>query len=117
MGLRHYITGAVTAFPKVVTPEIVSSACTELGVSPTEFCDYFAKGVAGSYLDGQLSWLDADAAMNALSGFFFVHLPKDAPFPDYAFGVFLAFDAGEMHAAPENECVTRAQLAGLPPRA
>ncbi len=113
MNLPAHIKKAVAAFPKIVTPEDVSAACVVLGVSPTEFCDIFAREVAREYLAGELSWSDADCAMNALSGFFFVHLPADAPFPDYSFAVFQAFDAGEMVAEPENERVTREQLASL----
>ena len=113
MDFRPYITEAIAAFPKIVTPEAVSPVCTAFGVSPTDFCDHFAKEVARGYLAGDLSWSDADSAMNALSGFFFLHLPKDAPFPDYAFGVFLAFDAGEVLEAPENERITKEQLASL----
>jgi hypothetical protein len=113
MSLRSYITKAVADFPKVVTSEMVSPACSSFGFSPTEFCDLFAKEVARDYLDGKLSWSDADVAMNALSGFFFVYLPPDAPFPDYAFGIFLAFDAGETLEEPENERITKKQLETL----
>src|SRR6476620_7462816 len=113
MNLRRYITDATLAPPKAVAPEVVSSACAELGISPTDFCDHFAKEVARAYLGGELSWLDADTAMNALSGFFFTHLPKESPFPDYAFGVYLAFDAGEVLEAPENERITKEQLGNL----
>jgi len=113
MNLQSYITEAIAAFPKVVTIELVSRACTTLGVSPSDFCDRFAKEVARGYVDGELSWPDADSAMNALSGFFFGHLPMGSPFPDYAFGVYLAFDAGEDFEEPANERVTKEQLARL----
>jgi hypothetical protein len=113
MNLPAHIKEAVAAFPKIVTPEVVSAASAALGVSATEFCDLFAKEVAREYLAGELSWSDADCAMNALSGFFFVHLPAAAPFPDYAFAVFQAFDAGEIVAEPENERIAREQLASL----
>jgi len=111
MDLRRYIIDAA-ASPRVVPPEVVSCACAELGISATDFCDHFAKEVARAYLAEELSWLDADTAMNSLSGYFF-GLPKEIPFPDYAFGVFLAFDAGEVLEAPENERVTKEQLVAL----
>ncbi len=113
MNVRPHITEAISAFPKAVSPDMVSRACSVLGISPTEFCEHFAKEVTRAYLDRELSWSDADGAMNTLSGFFFRHLPQGAPFPEYAFGVFLAFDAGEVLEKPENERMTREQLANL----
>jgi hypothetical protein len=113
MNIRRYIDNAIAALPNVVTPDMVSVACMELGVSPAGFCDHFAKEVARSYLAGELSWMEADAAMNALSGFFFMHIADGAPFPDYAFGVFLAFDDGEMLEEPENERIAKERLESL----
>jgi hypothetical protein len=113
MNVHSYVAKAIADFPMVVTADTVSSASAALGVSPTEFCDLFAKEVSREYLEGKLSWVDADTAMNALSGFFFVHLPKEGPFPDHAFGIFLAFDAGETVEEPENERITKEQLATL----
>jgi hypothetical protein len=86
-------------------------------MSEAAFCDLFAKEVAQGYLDGAISWSDGDAAMNALSGYFFVHLPKEVPFPNYAFGVFLAFDAGETLEEPDNERTTKQQLEALQEKA
>jgi hypothetical protein len=113
VSLQPYIATAIAEFPKGVTPELVARACSHLGISQVEFCDMFAKEAAHGYLDGSLTWRDADSAMNALSGFFFLHLPKGAPFPDYAYGVFLAFDAGEVFPEPDNERATKEQLASL----
>lgn len=117
MQLRSQIEAAIADAPGIVTPEAVAGACSSLGLSATAFCDLFAKEVTKAYLDGTIGWSDGDAAMNALSGYFFVHLPKDVPFPDYAFGAFLAFDAGEALEEPDNERTTKQQLAALQERA
>ena len=108
MDMRPYITSAIASFPKVLAADVVLPACSQLAISPAQFCDYFAKEVTREYLAEELSWLDANAAMNALSGFFFAEV---SPIPDYAFGVFLAFDAGETQAEPEQ--ITKEQLASL----
>ena len=109
MNFRPYIDEAAAAFPKVMTPEMISRGCAAFGFSVTAFSDAFAMAVAREYLDGKLSWSDADAAMNGLSGYFSLHLPTEVPFPDYAWGIYLAFDAGEIAQDPER--VTKEQLA------
>src|ERR1700731_1393134 len=113
MSLKPYIATVIAESPKAVTPELVARACSDLGILQSELCDMFAKEVAHGYLDGSLTWRDADSAMNALSGFFFLHLPKVTPFPGYAYDVFLAFDAGEVFPEPDNERVTKKQLTSL----
>lgn len=112
MNFSLSISNAIAAFPKIVAADEVAAASARMGVSPTAFCDLFAKQVAHDYLAGRLPWTDADMAMTALSGYFFTQLPEGEAFPDYAFGVFLAFDAGETAAEPEE--ITRAQLNHLP---
>src|SRR5690349_669843 len=111
MDMRPYIASAIAGSPKALATDVVTAACASLGISQTEFCDCFAKQVVREYTDGELPWRDAEVAMNALSGFFFLQLPNGAGFPDYAFGVFLAFDAGETEADPEP--VTKAHLERL----
>jgi hypothetical protein len=116
--LTPYISAAIADFPKVITPETVTRACSELGLSAPEFCDAFAKEVAEGYLSGAITWSDGDVAMNALSGYFFIHTPKNESIPDYAFGVYLAFDEAEyVHPGDpkdfDNESRTRALLRDL----
>lgn len=118
MRLTSYIATAIADFPKVITSETVEHACSHFSLSPLEFCNAFAQEIAESYLNGTLPWSDGDTAMTALSGYFFAHAPKNAPFPDYAFGVYLAFDEAEyVHAGdPEDfdhESRTRTLLRDL----
>jgi len=89
-----------------------ADACKALGLSSTEFCDVFARSVATGFLSGTYSWESSDAAMNGLSGYGFA-LSSHHSLPDFAFGVFLAFDAGETLLPPANETVAREQLSRL----
>jgi hypothetical protein len=63
-------------------------------MTPSDFLDRFARHVVSGYLDGRFSWLQCDTAMNVLTGLMSSLYQE---FPDLAFGVFLAFDAGEYH--------------------
>lgn len=113
MELKDCIASAIAEFPKIVTPETASRVGAAIGATESVFCDLFAKEVATSYLGGTLTWTEGNAAMNALSGYFFLHLPKESLFPDYAYAVFLAFDAGETSEEPDNERITKEQLGAL----
>lgn len=113
MSIRSTTVEVIAGFPKAVKPDVAASVCTKLVISESEFCDVFAKDVVRGYKERDFSWSEADAAMNALSGFFFGDLPPRAPFPEYAFGVFLAFDAGELHGEPDNERITNELLDSL----
>jgi hypothetical protein len=64
--------------------------------------DVFAKRVAKRYMRGDLSYADADAAMNGLFGYAY---PGGAPEFDYlAWQVYIAFDEGEyLHAGEPVE--------------
>jgi len=95
MDLRLFIKNAIDAFPDGIRTEAVAVAASDLGLSLSQFCDAFAKEVDDGFLAGRYSWSDGDVAMNALWGYISRSLMKDTPIPDYAFGVFLAFDAGE----------------------
>ena len=113
MRLTSYIAAAIADFPKVITPETVARACSECGLSAQEFCDAFAKEVAGGFLEGSVTWSDGDAAMNALWGYISLSLMKHTPIPDYAFGVFLAFDAGETIQEKSSDARTTELLNAL----
>jgi hypothetical protein len=95
-----------------VPASAVAKVCKEDGMSSVEFCDVFARAVANGYLKGTYSWAFGDAAMNGLSGYGF-SLSEHHNLPDFAFGVFLAFDAGETLLPPDNEVTTKEQLLRL----
>lgn len=58
-----------------------------------QYCDQVALLIARGYLDGQVSWLAADAAINQLHP-----VMLDCPsVPKCAWGIYEAFDAGEYH--------------------
>lgn len=73
------------------------------------FCNRIAELVARAYLQGETSWLAADAVINHL-----YPLMLECPStPEYAWTVYEAFDAGEYHPdTPElaDEAVTKAAL-------
>lgn len=73
------------------------------------FCDAFACRVVERYLAGDLPWPDGDMAMNNI----FSLITRDAvSHPDYAWQVYLAFDAGE-YVAPGGDAVTRPMILAL----
>ena len=95
-----------------VPASAVGEVCKKEGMSSAQFCDAFAREVASDYLKGTYSWEFGDAAMNGLSGYGFA-LSEDHSLPDFAFKVFLAFDAGETLLPPDNEVTTKEQLLRL----
>lgn len=68
------------------------------------FCDAFSRRLIEFYLGGQLSWVQADAAANNI----YELMVKDCGdrVPDYAWEVYLAFDAGES-TSPGEDATTR----------
>lgn len=68
------------------------------------FCDTFSHRLVALYLGGQLTWLQADAAANNI----YVLMVRDCGgrVPDYAWDVYLAFDAGE-YRTPGEDATTR----------
>jgi hypothetical protein len=79
--------------------------CRREQIAPAVFLDQFARHIVTGYLDGRFTWLSCDTAMNILMGLMStVYLE----FPDFAYGVFLAFDAAEYH--PETPALTPDQV-------
>jgi hypothetical protein len=58
-----------------------------------EYCDQAALLIARRYLEGHTSWLAADAAINHL----YPVMLECPAIPEFAWGVYEAFDAGEYH--------------------
>ena|SRR5690348_13674520 len=73
------------------------------------FCNRVAQVVSAAYLQGQVSWVAADAVINHLYPF----MLECPAVPSYAWGVYEAFDAAEYHPdTPElsEDAVTRSAL-------
>jgi hypothetical protein len=62
------------------------------------FLERFTRYIVEGYVSGRLTWLSCDTAMNNLSGL----MAQYFLMPDYPWGVFLAFDAGEHHPKTPN---------------
>jgi hypothetical protein len=74
-----------------------------------EYCDQVALLIAHGYLEGQVSWLAADVAINHL----YPVMLECPAIPECAWGIYEAFDAGEYHPdSPElaDDHVTRTIL-------
>ena len=71
----------------------IDEFCSRWSVSLEEFCDSFAHRVATRFVDEDVSFESADAAINRLNGYC-LHALGTTP-PQFAWQVFLAFDSGE----------------------
>ena len=83
-------------------------------LTPAAFLDTFAHHVVSGYLDGRFPWVPCDEAMNVLMGLMSTLYQE---FPDFSFGVYLAFDTAEynhpnMPILPPDE-VTRPLIVDL----
>lgn len=99
-----------TAIDRFLTVEDIEPHCKAAGYSFSEFSDAFARRVVERYLSDDLSWSDADVAMNHVFEIMTYHCAPTLP--DYGWGVYLAFDAGE-YIAPFGDEVTKPLLAKL----
>lgn len=68
------------------------------------FCDGFARRLVELYLSRHLTWADADAAANNIFSLMVEECGERVP--DYAWEVYLAFDAGEC-TEPGGDATTR----------
>jgi hypothetical protein len=59
-----------------------------------EKCDLIATDLASRYLEGSISWADADTCANNIYDLMISHCRPQMP--DFAWDVFLAFDEGEI---------------------
>lgn len=75
--------------PATASPEVVRT-----------WCDSYARRLAERYLSGELSWTLADCAANRL--FFLLTKHCGEHLPDYAWGVYLAFDGGEIDGRADD---------------
>ena len=93
MALRRPVEMSDFAFQGDPSPEEVRAVC-----------DRFACRLIEHYLSGSLTWVQADTAANHI----YLLMVRDCGdrVPDYAWDVYLAFDAGE-HAAPGGDATTR----------
>jgi hypothetical protein len=76
----------------------VEAFCQREQITTTEFLERFARYIVEGYVAGRFTWLSCDTAMNGLSGL----MSQYVLMPDYPWGVFLAFDAGEYHPKTPN---------------
>jgi hypothetical protein len=91
----------------IVRPLQVSDLNLGDTISPQEmrvFCDSFAHRLIERYLSGSITWSDADLAVNNI----YVLMVQNCgdQVPEYAWEVYLAFDAGEC-IAPGGDATTR----------
>ena len=78
--------------PSINATEI-EAFCQREQITATAFLEKFVRQIVTGYVEGRFTWLSCDTAMNGLSGL----MTQYKIFPDYPWGVFLAFDAGENH--------------------
>lgn len=71
----------------------VEAFCQQEQIETAVFLERFARFIVEGYVAGRFTWLSCDTAMNGLSGL----MSHYVLMPDYPWGVFLAFDAGEYH--------------------
>jgi hypothetical protein len=94
--------------------EALDQAAEALGLPLPDLFDQFARAVAHDYLQGHLTWSDADAAINELQGAVISFYPSLLDGRDLMWEVYLAFDEGEWnHANPldlQGEELTTALL-------
>lgn len=94
----------------------IEAAARDLQMNVVQLYDVIAKSVATSFLRGELSYTDGDAAMNSLFGYAY---PGGGPeFGRLAWQVYQAFDEGEYIHADEaielqGEAKTLALLAKI----
>jgi len=81
-----------------VTKDDVNAYCEQKQISTSLFLEKFARYIVEGYVTGRFTWHSCDTAMNNLSGL----MAQYALMPDYPWGVFLAFDAGEHHPNTPN---------------
>jgi hypothetical protein len=89
-------------------PDGFEPFCAAHGMSKSQFCDAFAKLVAVEFANGEMSYSDADLAMNQLFGIL------DVENPSFAWDVYLAFDSGEYYREEDPETTIPWQKYTLP---
>ena len=72
--------------------------CQQEQITPDVFLDSFARHLVIGYMEDRFTWEACDTGLNCLMAL----MSKYCLFPDYAFGAFLAFDAGEYHPNTED---------------
>ena len=93
-----------TAMSRILTLTDIKEMAHEDVQSVRDFCDAFSKRVAVRYLQDDLSWEQGDAVMNHLFNLMISHSGNRVP--DFAWEVYLAFDAGE-YMEPGGDATTR----------
>lgn len=73
----------------------VDRVMNSLGLGPEQFCDAFARLSAEMYLAGEISFEEADGAVNALHWYSSMGPWGMDLLPEFSWQVYLAFDAGE----------------------
>ena len=71
----------------------VEEFCSSNQLTPYEFCNFFAHQVINDFSSDQLSYTDADMAMNSLDAYILAQY--NVGLPAYAREVYEAFDEGE----------------------
>ena len=95
VNIDELIRYAVQAEYSALTPS-VDAFCRVQQISFTAFSEQFARRVALSYQQRTMPWLDADTAMNNLHAQAMLRA-EHTRLSDFAFAVYLAFDAAEYH--------------------
>jgi hypothetical protein len=77
------------------------------------YCDQVAQLIVSAYLEGKISWLVADAAINHL----YPVMLECPSLPEFAWSIYEAFDAAEYHPdsphLSEDEVTRSILLAGM----
>ncbi len=111
--MKSFIAKTIAEFPHYPSAESVEAASSELGLSPSAFCDAFAQEVVSGYLSERYTWAEGDKAMNSIWCYICLSLIEHTAMPNYAFGVFLAFDAGEVVQEKSSDARTKELLSAL----
>ena len=78
--------------------------CQQERITHAVFLDQFAQYIVKGYVDGCFTYMACDTAVRSMVDI----MIQFREFPDYAYGVFLAFDAGEDN--PHSKYLTPDQI-------
>ena len=78
--------------------------CQQEQITTSVFRKKFARYIVQGYVSGRFNWLSCDTAVNSLSAV----MAWYGLMPEFPWGVFLAFDAGECH--PDTPTLTPDQV-------
>ncbi len=97
-GLSALVALSVARAPyNALTPAVVSEFCTRYGLPPEQFQHRFARFVACEFAMGELSYADADCAINDLAAYVWQDIQG------LVLRIYHAFDSGEYRRSHDAE--------------